>query len=89
MAKKCPACNADNRDDARVCEYCGTKFPASDPGTVETPERKRFCTSCGKELPPDAAFCVFCGAKVNDPASQTRMPRQDPSPARQTPASQG
>ena len=24
MAKKCPACNADNRDDARVCEYCGT-----------------------------------------------------------------
>ncbi|MBQ3860250.1 MAG: zinc ribbon domain-containing protein [Clostridia bacterium] len=95
MAKKCPACNADNRDGALVCEYCGTRLSTDKPRSAESNGEKRFCTSCGKPLAPDAAFCPFCGAKRND-AAQTSAPapeqvpaaRQVPIPPR-TPASQG
>ena len=89
MAKRCPACNADNQDNARLCEYCGTKFPSSGPEPAQTPERARFCSSCGKELIPDAPFCRFCGAKVNGSATLAQTTRQNSAPARQTPSSQG
>ncbi|MBQ3860233.1 MAG: zinc ribbon domain-containing protein [Clostridia bacterium] len=85
MAKKCPACNADNRDGALVCEYCGTRLSSDKPKSVEASEEKRFCTSCGKPLSPDAAFCPFCGAKRNG-AAQTSAPAPEQVPAaRQVP----
>ena len=91
MAKKCPACNADNKDGALVCEYCGTRFPKETPDSAGASGEARFCSSCGKPLAPDAAFCPFCGAKrtgtapapIQDPAA-----RQVPIPPR-SPASQG
>ena len=95
MAKKCPACNADNKDGALVCEYCGTRLSSDKPKSAEASEEKRFCTSCGKPLSPEAAFCPFCGAKRNG-AAQTSAPAPAPDPAARqvpipprTPASQG
>ena len=89
MAKKCPACNADNGDGALVCEYCGTRLQKNKPESPGAGAEKRFCSACGKPLAADAAFCPFCGAKRNgaapapDPAA-----RQVPIPPR-TPVSQG
>jgi hypothetical protein len=91
MAKKCPACNADNKDGALVCEYCGTRLSSDKPKSAATSEETRFCSSCGKPLAADAAFCPFCGAKRNDVASapiQDPAARQVPIPPR-TPVSQG
>ena len=48
MAKKCPACNADNKDGALVCEYCGTRLSTDKPRSAGSNGEKRFCTSCGK-----------------------------------------
>ncbi len=91
MAKKCPACNADNKDGALVCEYCGTRLSTDKPRSAGSNGEKRFCSSCGKPLAPDAAFCPFCGAKRNDVAPapiQDPAARQVPIPPR-TPVSQG
>ena len=91
MAKKCPACNADNKDGALVCEYCGTRLSTDKPRSAGPGGEKRFCTSCGKPLAPDAAFCPFCGAKRNGAAPapiQDPAARQVPIPPR-TPVSQG
>ena len=93
MAKKCPACNADNKDAALVCEYCGTRLSTDKPRSAGSNGEKRFCTSCGKPLAPDAAFCPFCGAKRNgaapapDPAPE-QVPAARPTPPR-TPSTQG
>ncbi|MCR5683380.1 MAG: zinc ribbon domain-containing protein, partial [Clostridiales bacterium] len=89
MAKKCPACNADNKDGALVCEYCGTRLSSDKPKSAEASEETRFCSSCGKPLAPDAAFCPFCGAKRNGSTpEQVSAVRQVPIPPR-TPVSQG
>lgn len=91
MAKKCPACSADNKDGALVCEYCGTRLSTDKPRSAGSNGEKRFCTSCGKPLAPDAAFCPFCGAKRNGVApapEQVPAARQIPATPR-VPASQG
>ena len=87
MAKKCPACNADNGDGALVCEYCGTRLSTDKPRSAGSNGEKRFCTSCGKPLAPDAAFCPFCGAKRNG-AAPAPDPAARPTPPR-TPSTQG
>src|SRR5438128_1756502 len=49
--RTCPACGAENADDARFCASCGRALAEA-------------CSSCGAELPAGARFCPSCGATV-------------------------
>src|SRR2546421_10856936 len=49
--RTCPACDAQNADDARFCASCGRPLTLA-------------CSSCGAELPAVAMFCPSCGATV-------------------------
>jgi class 3 adenylate cyclase len=44
----CPKCEFQNREGAKFCLKCGSKF-----------EMK--CPECGRSLPPEAFFCDECG----------------------------
>src|SRR5215472_3242676 len=46
---RCSKCGADNRESARFCDKCGTRFSPR-------------CPSCGGLNRPDARFCDSCGA---------------------------
>ena len=46
---RCSKCGADNREGARFCDKCGSKFSPR-------------CVSCGAENRTDAKFCDSCGA---------------------------
>jgi class 3 adenylate cyclase len=45
----CPACGAENAEEARFCATCGA--------TLAT-----LCGTCGEPMPADARFCPACGA---------------------------
>ena len=53
MTISCPACNHENRYEARFCAGCGSALPDC-------------CPACGAVPLPDAEFCDACGAKLGD-----------------------
>lgn len=57
---KCFACDAQIRDEARFCPYCGKN-------QNDRPTEK-LCLHCGQPLEPDAKFCGHCGG------DQTKQP---------------
>ncbi|WP_028322300.1 ATP-binding protein [Desulfatiglans anilini] len=56
---KCPECQFENADDARLCTRCGKALP-------------RRCERCGAEVPGEFAYCGRCGAPLGSPASNSR-----------------
>ena len=48
---RCPACQSDNRPEAKFCEQCGTRFELA-------------CGACGAPRSAAAKFCAACGAPV-------------------------
>jgi class 3 adenylate cyclase len=68
---RCPHCDADTPDAAKVCIECGT------------PLRPR-CSQCGAVALPRARFCAECGTQL---IAQPPMPpaAPPPSPLRYTP----
>jgi len=56
----CPACQSQNRPEARFCDSCGGALA-------------RCCTGCGTELRPQARFCDSCGQSA-DSGAETATP---------------
>jgi class 3 adenylate cyclase/tetratricopeptide (TPR) repeat protein len=52
----CPACGAENPEEARFCATCGS--------TLAT-----LCGTCGEPMPTDARFCPACGAAATAASS--------------------
>ena len=52
---KCPKCQAENREGARFCNECGSKFELT-------------CPDCGTTNRPGAKFCDECGHKLSLPS---------------------
>jgi uncharacterized membrane protein YvbJ len=48
---RCPACQSDNRPEAKFCEQRGTRLELA-------------CTACGARRSEGAKFCSACGAPV-------------------------
>jgi class 3 adenylate cyclase len=48
----CPGCRAQNPEDARFCEECGTRLALA-------------CPQCGAEISPGKKFCRSCGAALS------------------------
>jgi eukaryotic-like serine/threonine-protein kinase len=57
----CIGCGADNREDAKFCHGCGSKF-------------RTTCASCSAELRPEAKFCDNCGTQVGAAANAATPP---------------
>ena len=52
---QCPACQAQNREQAHFCRECGARLDG-------------LCPSCGREVEADSRFCDSCGADLRRPA---------------------
>src|SRR5262245_51979783 len=52
----CPACGAENRDDASFCGECGAPLRPS----------VAVCGACGRENSPDGRFCDGCGNPLRE-----------------------
>ena len=71
----CPACGADNANDAAKCVKCGAALPKPCPKcNSSVPAGVKFCPSCGNkmvkccpscgtEVDPNCKFCPECGTK--------------------------
>ena len=53
---KCPACSAENPEQAKVCGMCGTGLG-------------QMCPACGFVAPGEFRFCSQCGTKLGGPQS--------------------
>ncbi len=58
--RRCPACGAEVRPEARFCPRCRTPLTPSAAPT-ESPPQSRTCPYCGATLRPQARFCPRCG----------------------------
>ena len=87
----CPYCDTPLEEGAALCPACNATIerPAANPPAApaspavstppEGPQKKRFCTACGRELQPGAAFCGGCGTPVGGRPDPRRTPAA-PSP---------
>jgi hypothetical protein len=71
---RCPACGADNDDEARFCHRCGSPLAAPQPVYAPQPTVSggAACGNCGAANPPGMRFCQQCG---------TPLPSGAPAPA--------
>ena len=53
----CPACGADNHEDAKRCVKCGTYLQSQQMNL-------NACPRCGAEVAPGTKFCPSCGNKM-------------------------
>jgi class 3 adenylate cyclase/tetratricopeptide (TPR) repeat protein len=51
---KCPKCNFENREGAKFCGNCRTRF-------------SQMCPHCKSENPPENKFCDECGQVLREP----------------------
>ncbi len=56
MRKQCPKCNADNREQARICSACGSPLAPSDSGV-------RYCPSGRHPMDPGWERCPYCASE--------------------------
>ena len=47
----CPACNFENREEAKYCQECGERL-------------EKICRVCGNSIPASLKFCVVCGTAL-------------------------
>src|SRR5215468_5644344 len=59
---RCAACGHENRDTAKFCLGCGTRFSVT-------------CAGCRAQLPQGASFCDECGTPVTVGKGERREPR--------------
>lgn len=52
---ECPICQADNKEDAKFCRKCGSKFVVT-------------CANCGAGNLPGDNFCDQCGETLTTPS---------------------
>jgi class 3 adenylate cyclase/tetratricopeptide (TPR) repeat protein len=65
---QCPQCQHENREDAKFCEECGTRFV-------------HLCPQCEHEVRPQAKFCDECGTPLT--ASTSASTQTAPEPERE------
>ena len=63
---RCPRCQRENEDDARLCRECGAGLTGREPvgvaASVAGPTAaSTTCPSCGQPAPADSQFCASCG----------------------------
>ncbi len=63
---QCPQCQHDNREGAKFCDACGTRFVHA-------------CPHCAQEVRPQAKFCDECGATLT-PSTPIPSPTQSRQP---------
>ena len=51
---RCPNCEKEIRNTAKVCGYCGHKIQ---------PETSKKCPDCGNDKRKGAKVCGYCGHK--------------------------
>lgn len=62
----CPACRAENDDEARYCDQCGQRLAAPEPAAAEDPDA---CPACGGRVEDqgDGRFvCADCGIEMKE-----------------------
>ena len=69
---RCPRCQAENREGARFCRECGTRFDV-------------VCQSCGAKVEPGSKFCDICGRSIPPPEPPSTVPSRFASPESYTP----
>lgn len=50
---KCPECQNEISDNAKICPKCGYAF-----------QKFKFCKFCGEKIPEDSVVCTKCGRQV-------------------------
>jgi hypothetical protein len=78
MAKICPACQAENRDEAQFCRTCGTPFPLIPPDP-SAPAAGAPCTECGFVNKPGVRYCAKCGVNLMGTVVVPRSQRPPPA----------
>lgn len=64
---RCPQCQTENQDSARICRECGSPLAAAALSrsagrlTEELSSTTAVCPSCGTVNSTDAQFCARCG----------------------------
>ena len=69
---RCPRCQAENREGARFCRECGTRFDV-------------VCLKCGAKVEPENSFCDACGSSIPIAVTPTPLPSRFASPESYTP----
>ena len=69
---QCPRCQAENREGARFCRECGTRFDVA-------------CLKCGAKVEPGSKFCDACGSSISVAVTLTTLPSRFASPEIYTP----
>ncbi len=69
---RCPRCQAENREGARFCRECGTRFDV-------------VCQSCGAKVEPGSKFCDTCGRSIPLSEPPSTVPSRFASPESYTP----
>ncbi len=96
--RTCPACGARLKEEATVCDLCGTAVAEAAESTAGAEEAAPvpkqpaapsaagvFCNACGWKNPPGARFCSQCGSKLQEGAVAAIAPAT-PSKPRAVPA---
>lgn len=67
---RCPQCQTENQDTARICHECGSQLGAAAASrsaarlTGELRTTAATCPSCGQSAPASAQFCLKCGKNL-------------------------
>ena len=69
---RCPRCQAENREGARFCRECGTRFDV-------------VCLTCGAKVQPESKFCDACGSSIPAAVAPTLLQSRFASPESYTP----
>lgn len=74
----CPSCKAENEDNAKYCESCGTKLP--EVSLEETANDGKVCHSCGMLNESNARFCEKCGARLVEDIGNSSLKKGEVCP---------
>ncbi len=67
---RCPQCQTEHQDNARICRECGSQLAAAAASrsaarlTGELRTTAATCPSCGASAPAGAQFCLKCGKNL-------------------------
>jgi hypothetical protein len=63
----CPACSAENRENANFCRQCGERRSA--PHHLAEEDSRDRCPCCARRVRHADRFCMSCGEKLKVKAS--------------------
>ena len=75
MARFCPKCGAQMRDNSQFCPSCGTTVRQKEVQLPSAPAYEHICVHCGATLRANSKFCPVCGKtleKSNNEQSESK-----------------